>query len=99
MSPEFWMNLQARYELDKASDESGAAIEREVRPRPDAGGAAGVMPLSRAEARSGSKRCFHNLLEAEPDQKRPLRAVLRVVRYYQAADRNPRPLRVEWYRD
>jgi antitoxin HigA-1 len=34
MSPEFWMGIQTRYELDSASDAAGAAIEREVRPRP-----------------------------------------------------------------
>jgi antitoxin HigA-1 len=51
MSPEFWMNLQARYELEKARDESGAAIENEVRPRPEAGiskeesGAVGRLPF------------------------------------------------------
>jgi addiction module HigA family antidote len=34
MSPEFWMGIQTRYELDSASDAAGTAIEREVRPRP-----------------------------------------------------------------
>jgi addiction module HigA family antidote len=34
MSPEFWMGIQTRYELDSAADAAGAAIEREVRPRP-----------------------------------------------------------------
>ncbi len=29
-TPEFWMNLQARYDLERARDEQGAAIEREV---------------------------------------------------------------------
>ncbi len=33
MSPEFWMNLQAMYDLTKARLESGTAIERDVRPR------------------------------------------------------------------
>ena len=33
MSPEFWMNLQAMYDLTKARRESGTAIERDVRPR------------------------------------------------------------------
>jgi len=28
---EFWMNLQARYDLDKARDESGSKINKEVR--------------------------------------------------------------------
>jgi addiction module HigA family antidote len=32
-SPEFWMNLQAMHDLTKARRESGAAIERDVRPR------------------------------------------------------------------
>jgi antitoxin HigA-1 len=32
-SPEFWMNLQAMHDLTKAQRESGAAIERDVRPR------------------------------------------------------------------
>jgi len=29
-SPEFWMNLQNRYDLDKAKDRSFAMIEKEV---------------------------------------------------------------------
>ena len=32
-SPEFWMNLQAMYDLTKARVESGMAIKRDVRPR------------------------------------------------------------------
>src|SRR5580692_7659633 len=32
-SPEFWINLQAMHDLTKARRESGAKIEREVRPR------------------------------------------------------------------
>jgi len=32
-SPEFWMNMQTRYELDVAEDEFLARIEREVHPR------------------------------------------------------------------
>ena len=32
-SPEFWMNLQAMHDLTKARRESGAQIERDVRPR------------------------------------------------------------------
>jgi addiction module HigA family antidote len=32
-SPEFWMNLQAMHDLTKTRQESGAAIERDVRPR------------------------------------------------------------------
>jgi antitoxin HigA-1 len=35
-SPEFWMNLQAMYDLTKARRESGGKIQRDVRPRPDA---------------------------------------------------------------
>lgn len=31
-TPEFWMNLQARYDLDQTRDASGSKIEREVRP-------------------------------------------------------------------
>lgn len=31
-TPEFWMNMQVRYELDVAEDENAARIEREVRP-------------------------------------------------------------------
>jgi len=34
MSPEFWMGIQTRYELDSAADAAGAAIEKEIRPRP-----------------------------------------------------------------
>ncbi len=29
-TPEFWLNLQARYDLDRTRDESGEEIEREV---------------------------------------------------------------------
>jgi addiction module HigA family antidote len=32
-SPEFWMNLQAMHDLTKVRLESGATIERDVRPR------------------------------------------------------------------
>lgn len=32
-SPEFWMNLQAMYDLTKARRESGGKIQRDVRPR------------------------------------------------------------------
>jgi antitoxin HigA-1 len=32
-SPEFWLNLQAMHDLTKAQRESGATIERDVRPR------------------------------------------------------------------
>jgi len=31
-SPAFWMNLQSRYDLEVAEDESAAEIERDVRP-------------------------------------------------------------------
>ena len=31
-SPEFWVNLQTRYDLDVAEDENLAEIERDVRP-------------------------------------------------------------------
>jgi len=34
----FWMNLQARYDLDVAEDKKLAQIEREVRPRAAGGG-------------------------------------------------------------
>ena len=34
MSPEFWMGIQTRFELDSAADAAGTAIEREIRPRP-----------------------------------------------------------------
>ncbi|KAB7627751.1 HigA family addiction module antitoxin [Alkalilimnicola sp. S0819] len=33
-SPEFWMNLQDRYELDKAALELGGRLDAEVRPSP-----------------------------------------------------------------
>jgi addiction module HigA family antidote len=33
MSPEFWINLQAHYDLEKAIDQSGKEIEAAVRPR------------------------------------------------------------------
>ena len=32
-SPEFWINLQAMHDLTKARQETGAMIERDVRPR------------------------------------------------------------------
>ncbi|HLT45602.1 MAG TPA: HigA family addiction module antitoxin [Rubricoccaceae bacterium] len=32
VSPQFWMNLQARYDLDLAQDELGDRLEREVQP-------------------------------------------------------------------
>ncbi len=31
-TPQFWMNLQSKYELDKASDELGDRLASEVRP-------------------------------------------------------------------
>jgi addiction module HigA family antidote len=31
-TPEFWMNLQTRYELRKAANENGAAIKAQVHP-------------------------------------------------------------------
>lgn len=31
-TPEFWMNLQARYDLDQTRDASGSKIDREVSP-------------------------------------------------------------------
>jgi len=34
MSPEFWMGIQTQFDLDSAADAAGAAIEREIRPRP-----------------------------------------------------------------
>jgi addiction module HigA family antidote len=33
MEPQFWLNLQSRYDLDVAKDALGARLEREVRPR------------------------------------------------------------------
>jgi antitoxin HigA-1 len=30
----FWINLQAKYDLDSAEDQLAASIKREVRPRP-----------------------------------------------------------------
>ena len=33
MSPEFWMNLQARYDLEVAKDKKLAEIQRKVKPR------------------------------------------------------------------
>jgi addiction module HigA family antidote len=34
MSAEFWMRLQAQYELENAQDELAASIRREVNPAP-----------------------------------------------------------------
>jgi plasmid maintenance system antidote protein VapI len=31
--PEFWINLQARHDLESAKDEIGPVIDREVSPR------------------------------------------------------------------
>ena len=31
-SPRFWLNLQARYDMDMTEDEIGAKVAREVRP-------------------------------------------------------------------
>jgi addiction module HigA family antidote len=33
-SPQFWLGLQAEYDLDVAMDNLGKRLEREVRPRP-----------------------------------------------------------------
>src|SRR5438270_4566397 len=44
-TPDFWLNLQLQYDLDRAEDREGDAIEREVSPRSRA-----TTPL---EARSG----------------------------------------------
>lgn len=33
MEPQFWLNLQSRYDLDVTKDELGARLDREVRPR------------------------------------------------------------------
>lgn len=35
-TPQFWMNLQTRYDLDVAEDRDMRAIGREVRPRSEA---------------------------------------------------------------
>jgi antitoxin HigA-1 len=32
-NPEFWVNLQAMYDLTKARQQGGRTIERDVRPR------------------------------------------------------------------
>jgi len=34
MTPEFWMGLQMDFDLESEADAVGAAIEREIRPRP-----------------------------------------------------------------
>ena len=34
VSPQFWLGLQAEYDLDITSDSLGNRLEREVRPRP-----------------------------------------------------------------
>ncbi len=38
-TPQFWLNLQARYDLDVAEDALADAITRDVRPRQKAGNA------------------------------------------------------------
>ena len=35
-SAQFWLNLQAKYDLETAEDDLAARIENEVRPRPAA---------------------------------------------------------------
>jgi addiction module HigA family antidote len=35
-SPQLWLNLQTNYELHRALDTEGAAVERDVQPRPRA---------------------------------------------------------------
>jgi addiction module HigA family antidote len=37
VSPQFWLGLQAEYDLDVARDKLGDRLEREVRPRPASG--------------------------------------------------------------
>ena len=37
VSPQFWLGLQAEYDLDVARDTLGDRLEREVRPRPAPG--------------------------------------------------------------
>lgn len=32
VEPQFWLNLQSRYDLDVAEDELGERLEREIRP-------------------------------------------------------------------
>ena len=34
VSPQFWLGLQAEYDLDVAKDNLGSRLDREVRPRP-----------------------------------------------------------------
>ena len=34
VSPQFWLGLQAEYDLDVARDNLGRRLDREVRPRP-----------------------------------------------------------------
>ena len=34
ISPQFWLGLQAEYDLDIAMDNLGSRLDREVRPRP-----------------------------------------------------------------
>jgi addiction module HigA family antidote len=36
VSPQFWLGLQAEYDLDVARDKLGNRLDREVRPRPRA---------------------------------------------------------------
>ena len=38
-TPEFWINLQSRYDLEVARDKEQKKIEREVRPLPEIAGA------------------------------------------------------------
>lgn len=35
-TPQLWLNLQSHYELHRALDEEGEAVQREVKPRSDA---------------------------------------------------------------
>ena len=39
-SPEFWMNLQSHFELERAEDEIGVAVEKQIEPMMEHAGSA-----------------------------------------------------------
>ncbi len=49
-SPEFWVNLQAMYDLTMARHEHGVTIERDVRPRAAEGEITSPAAATRATA-------------------------------------------------
>ena len=47
-TPDFWMNLQQQYDLERAKEEFASAIEQEVRPRRTQRSTSTAMPRRRS---------------------------------------------------